>query len=219
MTVDVMSLGRTEPFCAGVVLLDQVRRLILTLNTDLTPDETDRPVVRLGGVGGGQEPGESPWECARREAVEEIGVPVRLLAAPRTYLRDAGSGMRVVECADHTPPLLVERRPNPSPDKPFGPGLPVGPDLYVVTFIGMADSAEISPRDVAGIVECPIEQCHRLLDEPTVAEIRRWPGVRVRVTKDVPGTAFVRTPEEESFPHVVTLLREDPAVEQMLLAR
>lgn len=42
----------------------------------------------LGWIGGGCLPGESAVECARREALEEIGCEVEILHSPATYFED-----------------------------------------------------------------------------------------------------------------------------------
>jgi 8-oxo-dGTP pyrophosphatase MutT (NUDIX family) len=97
MMVDTAELGRAGPFCACVILLDEDRP-VLTLNADALPDGLADSAIRLGGVGGGQEPGESPWECAEREALEEVGAHVRLHTAPATYFAEAGEA-RAVGCA------------------------------------------------------------------------------------------------------------------------
>jgi 8-oxo-dGTP pyrophosphatase MutT (NUDIX family) len=63
---------------AVVVLHDGL--LVLTLNDDVPADLADGR-LRVGGVGGGCEPGEAPEDCARREAEEELSVSVTLVSA------------------------------------------------------------------------------------------------------------------------------------------
>lgn len=68
----------TYTFGAVVALHDGL--LVLTLNDDM-PAELAQGRLRVGGVGGGCEPGEAPEDCARREAEEELSVSVTLLSA------------------------------------------------------------------------------------------------------------------------------------------
>jgi 8-oxo-dGTP pyrophosphatase MutT (NUDIX family) len=68
----------TYTFGAVVALHDG--RLVLTLNDDVQDGLADGR-LRIGGVGGGCEPGEAPEDSARREAEEELSVSVTLLSA------------------------------------------------------------------------------------------------------------------------------------------
>ena len=65
--LDVAALTEGQPFCAGVVLMVD-GRLVLTLNHDHLPAALSGTALRVGGVGGGQEAGETIRECAMREA-------------------------------------------------------------------------------------------------------------------------------------------------------
>jgi 8-oxo-dGTP pyrophosphatase MutT (NUDIX family) len=149
--LDIVALTTGRPFCAGVVMMvDQ--RLVLTLNHDHLPGTLEGAALRVGGVGGGQEPGETIWECAAREAREEVGCDVKLVRAPRTYLRELPDGMsRPARCRDELAPLLFEWGANKSPDQPYAPGLPTGPLLYGAMFLARPLD-EIQPRDVEGLL-------------------------------------------------------------------
>lgn len=60
-----------QPFCAGVILARE-DRVVMTLNSDMDAGDGQAAmsdqVLRIGGVGGGQEPGETMPACALREA-------------------------------------------------------------------------------------------------------------------------------------------------------
>lgn len=53
--MDIASLTRNQPFCAGVILA-KGRRLLLTLNADGVPETLKGTAWRVGGVGGGRSP-------------------------------------------------------------------------------------------------------------------------------------------------------------------
>jgi len=160
-----------EPFCAGVVLLHE-GRLALTLNVDHLPAAVERPALRVGGVGGGQAPGESVWDCAYREALEELGVPVHLVPADETWLVDIelSGDARRVDTGDGIAPLLVTREERPNPDVAFAGGLPTGPVLWTATFLATAEEAP-RPGDVAGLLLLPPDRLGDLDATPTVEEI------------------------------------------------
>jgi 8-oxo-dGTP pyrophosphatase MutT (NUDIX family) len=151
--LDVVATTAGQPFCAGVILMAE-SRLVLTLNRDHLPPELDGTALRVGGVGGGQEAGETIWECAAREAREEVGCEVELVTAPRTYLRENGRILRRTRCRDEIAPLLFEWSANKIPDEPYAPGLPVGPLLYGAMFLARPKGT-IRPGDVEGLLLIP----------------------------------------------------------------
>jgi 8-oxo-dGTP pyrophosphatase MutT (NUDIX family) len=160
-----------EPFCAGVVLLHD-GRLVPTLNDDHVPSTVERPALRVGGVGGGQAAGESVWDCAYREALEELSVPVHLVPAAETWLVDADGGgdAQRIETGEGIAPLLVTREERSNPDVPFADGLPAGPVLWTVTFLATAEEAP-RPGDVAGLLLLPPDRLAELDRSPTVADV------------------------------------------------
>lgn len=82
-------LPASETACsttAGAIVLDR-GLLVATLNDDhLPPELDDGSWLRVGGVGGGCEAGESCVECAEREAREELSVAVELVSSPITFV-------------------------------------------------------------------------------------------------------------------------------------
>jgi 8-oxo-dGTP pyrophosphatase MutT (NUDIX family) len=159
--VAVRRLTAERPFCAGVLLVRD-GKVLTTFSADGV-DAVDASGTDwyVGGVGGGQEPGEDPWECALREAREELGVPVRLVPASRTYLHDIESDtLREARTDDAPAPYIVHRSRNPDPAKPFRPDLPFGPFTYfcmfLAEFIEEPDAFEPDDPDIAALVWMPL---------------------------------------------------------------
>jgi 8-oxo-dGTP pyrophosphatase MutT (NUDIX family) len=172
--LDLAALTADAPFCAGLVLA-QRDRLVLTLNDDHLPAAIPRPALRVGAVGGGQEPGENIWECALREAHEEVGTGVDLVPSPTTWFHDWESReLHAVEHVEHeVAPLLVHRWERPNPDVAYAPGLPTGPYLYGADFLARAgDGADLRPGDdVVALLLLPLDAWALLDGEPTVADV------------------------------------------------
>jgi 8-oxo-dGTP pyrophosphatase MutT (NUDIX family) len=160
-TVAVRRLTAGRPFCAGVLLVRD-GKVLTTLSADGV-DAVDAGGTDwyVGGVGGGMEPGEDPWECALREAREELGVPVRLVPAERTYLHDIESDtLRESHTDDAPAPYIVHRHRNPDPTIPYRPDLPFGPYTYfcmfLAEFIDEPDAFEPDDPDIAALVWMPL---------------------------------------------------------------
>ncbi len=175
MKLELGALTEGQPFCAGIVLVHG-GRLVLTLNDDHLPAGL-AGALRIGAVGGGQEPGENVWECALREAHEELGVGVDLVPAPATWFYDWEERelRRVEPREDELAPLLVTRGERPQPDVAFKPGLPTGPYLYSAEFLARAgEAAELRPgSDLAGLLLLPPAAWPVLESEGTVADLER----------------------------------------------
>ena len=184
-------------------------RLVLTLNHDHLPADLEGTALRVGGVGGGQEPGETIWECAAREAFEEIGCEVALIKSPRTYLRETPDGvLRQARCRDEVAPLLFEWAERSDP-APYALGLPTGPRLYGAMFLGRPASPELRPADVEGLLVMP-STLWRLVDRgATVREAVDAGAVlieRDRIEPDLRLWSF----REESMRAVCELATRDP---------
>lgn len=159
----IESLTFNQPFCAGVFLVRE-ERVVMTLNADMDARDgmaamSDR-VLRIGGVGGGQEPEETMPACALREAREELATErVRLKSSPLTYFHDVDTGeIRRVAVRDELAPFLLQRATNPTPEQPYKPGLPVGPYIYYGIYAAEADESEpLAPGDdVGALLSIPI---------------------------------------------------------------
>ncbi|MFC3494460.1 NUDIX domain-containing protein [Glycomyces rhizosphaerae] len=161
-TAEVRRLTGGRPFCAGVLLVRD-GRVLTTLAADGV-DAVDASGTDwfVGGVGGGQEPGEDIWDCALREAREELGVPVRLVPSERTYLHDIdGDELREARTDDAPAPFILQRVRNADPTTPFRPDLPAGPFTYFCMFLAEFVDEEVAftpdDPDIAALVWMPLK--------------------------------------------------------------
>ena len=198
MKLGLAALTQGQPFCAGAVVCHR-GRLVLTLNDDHMPADV-QGAVRVGAVGGGQEPGENVWECALREAHEELGVAVDLVPAPATWFYDWEERelRRVEQAEDELAPLLVTRSERPEPDVPFRPGLPTGPYLYSAEFLARAgEAAELRPgSDLVGLLLLPLTSWPLLETGASLAELERAGAEVVGVRAIDAGTRLWVHPHE-----------------------
>lgn len=174
--IAVAAMTDNQPFCAGVVWIKD-GKMAVTLNTDHVPSELGEGTLRIGGVGGGQEPGETLEQCALREAREELGTErVALVSATRSYYHDMDTGeLSSFQAEDELAPLLLERVTSWHPDKPYKPGLPCGPYLYCGTYCCEAQEVSNNPDDdVAGLLFVPLDKLALLEAESlTLGELLR----------------------------------------------
>jgi 8-oxo-dGTP pyrophosphatase MutT (NUDIX family) len=83
---------------------------VLTLNTDDVAVADAGEAVRVGWVGGGLEPGETPLECLAREAAEELGAEVEVVPAAATRRWDwEERRLEDVDAGVAGEPLLIVR--------------------------------------------------------------------------------------------------------------
>jgi len=206
-SLDVRHITNNQPFCAGVILIDN-GKFVVTLNTDGLPSSVPRDSTwRVGGVGGGQEPGETIWDCALREAREELSSEVELLSSPITYFHDIDSGdLYQVQCTDTVAPLLLERQSNLFPYTPYRPGLPAGPYTYFGLFLAKAKQTSIQPGDdVQGLLLLSVEQWSLLQQRPDLETMLQH-GAQVIENELLPRTHQLWVHPHESMGIVVTLL-------------
>lgn len=205
--LEVARVTAGQPFCAGVILMIN-GRFVLTLNRDHVPRTLEGTTLRVGGVGGGQESGETIWECATREALEEGGCEVRLVSAPRTYLRENEGALRRARCRDEIAPLLFEWGPNKTPDEPYAPGLPTGPFLYGAMFLARP-LGPIHPADVEGLLMIPPELWSLVDRQATIREAVDAGAVLLEREPLEPDLRLWSFPEE-SMRAVCELAARDP---------
>jgi 8-oxo-dGTP pyrophosphatase MutT (NUDIX family) len=208
--INVEELTRNQPFCAGVVLA-RGASILVTLNSDGLPEGLAESSWRVGGVGGGQEPGETISQCARREANEEICSDVRIISSPMSFFHDIDSGaVTQIVCSDTPAPLLLEREVNPRPDKPFRPGLPTGPYIYFGLFLAEALQSRLQPGDdVEGLLTVPLDLWPALEQDPTLQEmLDRGAGVTWLIPHATTRRLWLAA--DESFREVARLLSIHP---------
>lgn len=184
-------------------------KIITTLNTDGLPDQYNN-VLRVGAVGGGQEPGESIVECAIREATEELSINehnIELIHSKVTYFNDMDTGEVLnIKCLDKIAPFLIQRQTNPNLKIPYKHGLPVGQYIYYTMYLGRISDKNIFPGDdVRGLLLVPLDQWEAInqsLLEDVLGNYDLIEGKEInRKTK-----LYVRT--DESFNTVIPLLRK-----------
>jgi 8-oxo-dGTP pyrophosphatase MutT (NUDIX family) len=180
-----------------------------TVNTDGLPEELQGKAWRVGGVGGGQEPGESIWECSTREAFEEIGVEVSLSDSPISIFHDIDVDRfySFTHTGSGRAPILLERKSIPGPEVPFKPGLPTGEFLYLALFLAepVSPQARFLPSDdVIGLIGLPVQSWIRLpVDQPNVRSTLAQ-GIELIGDLEADGDRVLWTPPDES---VVSLAR------------
>jgi 8-oxo-dGTP pyrophosphatase MutT (NUDIX family) len=202
----VRSLTAGRPFCAGV-LITVDGSLLVTLSAGA--DGHGGELV-VGGVGGGQEPGEDVWATAGREAAEELGVPVELLPWPLTYLHDLDSDSIVLgRTVDEPAPFALQRARNQDPTTPFRPGLPAGPYTYFALFLARTirpDPVFVpADDDVVALLWLPLAHWDMLDDRPALRDLTAR-GATVAAGRPVPGDVRIALPARESLRTVAPLL-------------
>lgn len=134
-----------------------------------------------------QEPGETVWDCALREARKEAFAEVELIPSPSTYFHNMDTGaIRRIRVRDPVPPLLFSRTVNPRPDRPYAPGLPTGPFIHFALFLSRPKAWDtIRPGDdVQGLLLCPVDGWTRLKAGNKLKELARS-GIEVIGRPDV----------------------------------
>jgi 8-oxo-dGTP pyrophosphatase MutT (NUDIX family) len=173
LAVNVLASTTNQPFCAGVILCHE-DCVLVTLNTDSLPAALMGSALRVGGVGGGQEAGETIKMCALREAQEELGIAaVHLIHAPLTYVHDLDTAeLSPKPCADDLAPFLLERKRSLSPDIPYRPGLPTGPYVYFGLFFARAEEPIEHPGDdVKGLLWLPLAHWRLVEQQASLEEV------------------------------------------------
>ncbi|MFD1673868.1 NUDIX hydrolase [Alicyclobacillus fodiniaquatilis] len=206
-------LTNKQPFCAGVILRD-VEGIVVTLNPDGMPPDVENTAWRVGGVGGGQEPNESIWACALREAHEELSVAAELIHSPTTFFHDLDSGeISPVSVVDDLAPLLFERKTNPTPHQPYRPGLPTGPYIYFATFLAkVAHLEDIYPGDdVQALMVLPPTRWGDI-EKGVTLQAMIDAGIRVICREGVDTQRRLWAPENESSATVMKLLQAHPSL-------
>jgi 8-oxo-dGTP pyrophosphatase MutT (NUDIX family) len=212
--VSILDVTTGAPFTAGVLVLAD-DRLVLTLNRDHLPFGLDGGAwLRVGGVGGGQERGETVVQCALREAEEELGTPVELVGSPITYSAN-GVGLKRVRATDAVAPLLLAHTVRSDP-RPFAPGLPSGRDLYGAIFLGrMRREPRPCKDEVAGLLLLPRDRWSLLEGKPRIDEVIAT-GAAIVETEPLAGDARLWVHPEEQWGLLLELLVRHPEVQSLV---
>lgn len=169
----------------GLALEDEQGRLLFFLagqKHNCPPGESF-----FAGIGGHLEPGESWPECARREALEEIGAEAVLLSAPETWMLTPLGEPLVFSLTDEPRPLALYEMIHP-------PGTRRAGQVYrLVIYRGRLKPGALSldPAEVGGVIALTWEQLQRSLEARlTLAEVALVVGAASPDTRIYPiGTA------------------------------
>ncbi|QSB05528.1 NUDIX hydrolase [Natronoglycomyces albus] len=206
--LEPVALTDGKPFTAGVILQrDDAVLTSLTARTSAA-HEPEGEHWYVGGIGGGQEPGEDVWECAHREAREETGVPIQLTKADITYMNDVDAGESWMTWTAGISPLLIRRTRNTDSRTPIKPGLPSGRYTYHFTFLGqLADERPfaIAGEDITALAWVPLSQWDKLYDNPTMGQMRRG-GMNIVAGDSIADSARLRVRQTEALRLVIALL-------------
>ncbi|MBP3039554.1 NUDIX domain-containing protein [Bacillaceae bacterium Marseille-Q3522] len=207
---NISELTANQPFCAGVILT-KGEKILVTLNSDGLPDELEGRSLRIGGVGGGQEPDETIRECAAREAKEELSVAADIHSSPRTFFHDLDKKrVEEIEVRDDIKPFLFERVTNPYPEKPYQEGLPTGSHIYFALYLARVDNwGEMKAGDdVQGLLLVPLSKWDLLEKECTIMELQRNGGEIIH-SQNLDKRKTLWLPADESYTIVRKLLCEN----------
>ncbi|GCE24779.1 hypothetical protein KDA_02630 [Dictyobacter alpinus] len=210
-SIDVRHLTTNQPFCAGVILLQQ-GQLVVSLNADYLPSEGGNKTAayRIRGVGGDQVPGETIWQCALREAKAKLQVELTLLPSPATYFHEIDTGEQYpVNCTDTIAPFLLERQSNLYPYTPMHPGLPAGPYTYFSLFLAQTVHPLTQPGTVAGLLFIQPHLWPILQQQPTLETLLQHGATIMENTRLVREHRIWVHPWE-SFTLAATLLQRHP---------
>ncbi len=129
-----------------------------------TPDGTRLAIVRLGGH---RENGERPWECTKRELLEEARLHIAPLSPPATYVAShAESNQLVLErrvWGDTPQPILILDRGNLSP--------------LSIMYLACSSGRPSPAAETKGLLLLTPEDVWRICDQPaTLREYLEWGG-------------------------------------------
>ena len=192
-----MSMRRvdaTSCTTAGTIVLDR-GLFVATLNDDHLPlDLTDGTWLRVGGVGGGCEAGESSIECALREAREELSTDVEVMSSPFTYVFDGDE---------------PERHDWPVVPAPFA--CQHRSDYTGVLFHARIEGEPRPGDDVLALVMLPLQGWALLECSPTIADLESA-GIRLVEARPLPREARLWVDPDEALRVVVPLVEAHPEV-------
>lgn len=200
-----LNVLRGQPFCAGSLVFRE-GWVVLTVEEAAE----GHSALSIRGVGGGQEPGEGPYDTALREAREEIGARVEAVT-PNGSLwwdEDPAQWAQVRDAA--VPAVLGLGRKRLASPEPYKPGLPGGWHLYLPVYLTTTGDALIPGEDQLAILLFPPDRLGRLHPggEWPVDEVLGW-GAQVwwRDGAPPPGVRLSLPVWEEMVPCAAEAIR------------
>ncbi|SDW38089.1 NUDIX domain-containing protein [Marininema mesophilum] len=200
-TINVKELTYQQPFCAGVIILKN-RRLVVALDSI-----NKQSYYRVGAVGGGQEIDETPIQCAKREALEEVGLTVSFKDSPITYLHNLDTNhIQEVQCIDHPSPFLFQFKKNQDTNKPYREGLPSGEYTYYIMYLTDNSHDTIEPlNEVLGLILIEPSKWSLLEENLTIQQLMEH-HISIINYDNLNTNYRVYAPNDESFRWVARLL-------------
>ena len=154
-------------------------------------DEEGHVLVGIGGIGGSIEEGENEITCLHREALEELGVDVRVLSSPETHLlfSEKWAGKVNLGPAEVPAPCLCTIGPK---EARLAAGLPYD-FLCIVTFEALL-MGRPQAEDLYGLLRIRREVIEDILGPDTLplSTARSHPGVDLQLNGELPDDAILR---------------------------
>ncbi len=152
------ALGELFEISTGLLLRYEGRGVYTVQTKDRWREQTGSVVAGVVGVGGKLEENESIIDCAKRECLEELGVPVELVSARKTYLFEGSSIKEIQLTSSSIHPAYVLLLPKTEPGrKPF---------TIVFVYEGIIPSKP-KPKDVSAVVYAADSELKQAFDGGT----------------------------------------------------
>jgi 8-oxo-dGTP pyrophosphatase MutT (NUDIX family) len=152
-----------------------------------TQDGDRLAVVRLGGH---REAGESPWQCAAREVLEEAGLTIQSLDPPCTYWLAPEAGPPIEAGAPDRDGLVPGDWP-PEPPAAHPPLLVVRgtatlPDRLSVMYLARAEGSPVPLNEARGLLLLSPAEVFALVSRPVTLAQHLRAGGRAVLLNDLP---------------------------------
>ncbi len=137
------ALGELFEISTGLLLRYEGRGVYTIQTKDRWREQAGSIIAGMVGVGGKLEENESVIECVKRECLEELGVPVELTSAEKTYLFEGGNIREIQLSSMNVRPAYILMLPKTEPGrKPF---------TVVFVYQGII-TEKPQPKDVSAVI-------------------------------------------------------------------
>jgi len=145
-----------------------------------TTDGTSLAVYRLGGR---REPGETPWQCAERELLEEAGLRIHPRTPPRTYWFQLCDDASQIDA-------LVERHWPPRPEAPtpifVARGIGANVNRLSAMYLAIAEGSPEPLNETHGLIFLTPAEVFAILNRPLTLRQYLRAGGRVILRPGLP---------------------------------